>query len=213
MKELKFVNRQNELETLERLYQKEGFQFIPIYGRRRIGKTRLIQEFIKQKPAIYFFSDSVSESEQLKNIGRAVGEFFNDQILIDAGFKDWYQFFSYLQQKATKRLIVVIDEFPYLINSNPAISSIFQKGIDEYLKNSNIFMVIMGSSVGMMEKEVLHYKAPLYGRRTASMEIKEMNFSCLSEFFPDKKFDELVRIYSVFGTIPAYIGNLNFLNP
>jgi len=205
MKELKFVNRQNELETLERLYQKEGFQFIPIYGRRRIGKTRLIQEFIKQKPAIYFFSDSVSESEQLKNIGRAVGEFFNDQILIDAGFKDWYQFFSYLQQKATKRLIVVIDEFPYLINSNPAISSIFQKGIDEYLKNSNIFMVIMGSSVGMMEKEVLHYKAPLYGRRTASMEIKEMNFLCLSEFFPDKKFDELVRIYSVFGTIPAYI--------
>ncbi|MEJ5228158.1 ATP-binding protein, partial [Thermodesulfovibrio sp.] len=167
MGELKFINRKNELESLNRLYSKEGFQFVPIYGRRRVGKTRLIQEFIKDKPAIYYLADAVSEREQLKNLGKEVGIFFRDQILTEAGFKDWYQFFRYLKEKSKDRLILVIDEFPYLVNSNPAISSIFQKGIDQYLKDTQIFLILMGSSIGMMEKEVLHYKAPLYGRRTA----------------------------------------------
>ena len=116
---------------------------------------------------------------------------------MDAGFRDWYQFFSYMREKQKTRLIFVIDEFPYLVNSNPAISSIFQKGIDEYLKQSNVFLILTGSSIGMMEKEVLFYKAPLYGRRTASLEVKEMAFDALEEFFPDKDFEELVKIYSV----------------
>ena len=206
---MKFVNREDEISILERINQTEGFQFVPIYGRRRIGKTRLIQEFIKDKKAIYFLADSVSEIEQLRVIGRIVGEYFNDSILIDAGFKDWYQFFSYIREKHKGRLILVIDEFPYLVNSNPAISSIFQKGIDEYLKGCRISLILMGSSIGMMEKEVLFYKAPLYGRRTASIEIKEMTFNALIDFFPDKDFEELVKMYSVFGTIPAYIEKLN----
>jgi len=206
---LRFVDRQNELSFLEKSFQAEGFRFVPIYGRRRIGKTRLIQEFIKDKRAIYFLADSVSETEQLKNLGRIVGEYFSDSILMDAGFRDWYQFFSYVKEKQEKRLILVIDEFPYLVNSNPAISSIFQKGIDEYLKQSSIFLILMGSSIGMMEKEVLFYKAPLYGRRTASLEVKEMAFDVLKEFFPDKNFEEFVRIYSVMGAIPAYIEKIN----
>ncbi len=85
---------------------------------------------VKDKKAIYFLADSVSETEQLKNLGRVIGEFFKDSILESAGFKDWYQFFSYLKEKKTTRLIIVIDEFPYLVYSNPAISSIFQKGMN-----------------------------------------------------------------------------------
>lgn len=206
---MRFVDRENELSSLENLYAKKGFQFVPIYGRRRIGKTRLVQEFIRDKQALYFLADSVSETEQLRNMGRVIGEYFNDLILSGGGFKDWYQFFRYIRQKHTRRLIIVIDEFPYLINSNPAISSIFQKGIDEYLKETNIFLILMGSSIGMMEKEVLLYKAPLYGRRTASMEISEMRFDALKGFFPKKRFDELVKIFSVFGTVPAYIEKYN----
>jgi len=206
---LRFVNRQNELSFLEKTCRTKDFQFVPVYGRRRIGKTRLIQEFIKDKRAIYFLADSVSETEQLRNLGRIVGEYFNDSILTDAGFRDWYQFFSYIREKQKTRLIFVIDEFPYLVNSNPAISSIFQKGIDEYLKQSNVFLILAGSSIGMMEKEVLFYKAPLYGRRTASLEVKEMTFDALKEFFPGKDFEELVKIYSVMGAIPAYIEKIN----
>lgn len=206
---MRFVNRQNELSFLEKTCRTKDFQFVPVYGRRRIGKTRLIQEFIKDKRAIYFLADSVSETEQLRNLGRIVGEYFNDSILTDAGFRDWYQFFSYIREKQKTRLIFVIDEFPYLVNSNPAISSIFQKGIDEYLKQSNVFLILAGSSIGMMEKEVLFYKAPLYGRRTASLEVKEMTFDALKEFFPGKDFEELVKIYSVMGAIPAYIEKIN----
>ncbi len=206
---MRFINRHDELNFLEKLYRSKGFQFVPVYGRRRIGKTRLVQEFIKDKKAIYFFADSVPETEQLKNLGRIAGEYFKDPILISAGFKDWHQFFSYLKGKLSTRLIVVIDEFPYLVYSNPAISSIFQKGIDEHLKGTGIFLILMGSSIGMMEKEVLFYKAPLYGRRTASSEIREMPFDVLKEFFPGKGFSDLMKIYSTLGTIPAYIEKYN----
>lgn len=205
---MKFVNRQNKLSFLEKNYHTTGFKFIPIYGRRRIGKTRLIQEFIKDKKAIYFLADTVPETEQCKNLGRAVGEYFNDAILTDAGFKDWYQFFSYIRGK-NENLIIVIDEFPYLVNSNPAISSIFQKGIDEYLKETDIFLILMDSSIGMMEKEVLFHKALLYGRRTASLEVKEMPFSSLKGFFPGTTFEDNVKKYAVFGSVPAYIEKLN----
>ncbi len=202
---MKFVNREEELNLLGEKYKETGFQFVPVYGRRRIGKTRLIQEFIKDKKAIYFMADSVSETEQLRNLGTVVGEHFHDMILTSAGFKDWYQFFEYISEKTNDRLIAIIDEFPYLVNSNKAISSVFQKGIDQYLKKSNVFLILTGSSIGMMEKEVLFYKAPLYGRRTASLEVREMTFDALRKFFPHKNFVELVQIYSVFGNVPAYL--------
>jgi AAA+ ATPase superfamily predicted ATPase len=206
---MKFINRKEELSLLNRLYKEGRFQFIPLYGRRRVGKTRLVQEFIKDKPSIYFLADSVSEAEQLKNLGREMGGFFKDPFLSEVGFKDWYQFFEYLKRNAKKGLVLVIDEFPYLINSNKAISSIFQKGIDQYLKDTKIFLILMGSSIGMMEKEVLFYKAPLYGRRTGSLEVREMGFSALREFFPKKGMDELVSIYGVMGAIPAYLEKLD----
>ncbi|MBF0566716.1 MAG: ATP-binding protein [Nitrospirae bacterium] len=205
---MRFVNRKDELIILNGFYREDKFQFIPIYGRRRAGKTRLVQEFIKDKPAIYFLADSVAEREQLRNLGREVGVFFDD-ILAQRGFDDWHQFFDYLKGKINKRTILVIDEFPYLVNSNKGISSVFQKGIDEYLKDTKLFLILMGSSVGMMEKEVLFYKAPLYGRRTGSLEMKEMAFGCLKEFFPKKNMDELVSIFGVIGTIPAYLEKLN----
>lgn len=202
---MNFVNREKELETLENAYRKPGFQFIPLYGRRRIGKTRLVREFLRDKRSIYFHADSASEKEQLKNLGRIVGTFTQDSILTYAGFRDWYQLFDYFKIKFERRLIFVIDEFPYLANANPAISSIFQKGIDDVLSQSDMFLILMGSSIGMMEKEILFYKAPLFGRRTGSLEVPEMRFCALRDFFPGQRFEDLVRIYSIFGAVPAYL--------
>ncbi|MBI1994524.1 MAG: ATP-binding protein, partial [Deltaproteobacteria bacterium] len=115
-----FINREVELAMLDKLYRSPGFQFVPIYGRRRIGKTRLVREFMAGKKAIYFLADSIPDSEQLKLLGRAVGEYFSDTILADAGFKNWYQFFAYLRDKHAGRLVLVVDEFPYLVNANQA---------------------------------------------------------------------------------------------
>lgn len=205
----KFVNREAELRQLNQWYAQPSFSFIPIYGRRRIGKTRLIQEFIQDKPSIFYLADALAENAQLKAIGQQVGIHFEDTILQDSGFKDWEQLFTYLEGKAKKRMAVVFDEFPYLVNANKAISSVFQKGIDQHLKNTPVFLILLGSSIGMMEREVLLHKAPLYGRRTGSLEIKEMPFAALTEFFPQKSFDELVHIYTVCGTIPAYLEKLD----
>lgn len=206
---MRFVDRKSELAVLLRAFNGSGFQFIPVYGRRRVGKTRLVQEFIEGKDAVYFLADRIAETEHLKSLGRIVGERFRDTILEEAGFRDWQQFFRYLKEKERGRLVFVIDEFPYLVNSNKAISSIFQKGIDQHLRHSNLFLILMGSSIGMMEKEVLLYKAPLYGRRTGSLEIKEMPFDSLYDFFPGKPFDELMAIHAVFGMIPAYLEKVN----
>lgn len=202
---MQFVDRKAELAVLERVYRDQGFQFIPVYGRRRVGKTRLLQEFIRGKEAIYFLADRIAETEQLKGLGQMGGDHFDDPILKDVGFRDWQQVFRYLKEKTVGRLVIFVDEFPYLVTSNKAVSSIFQKGIDEHLKQTDVFLVLMGSSIGMMEKEVLFYKAPLYGRRTGSLEVREMPFQSLYECFPDRPFDDLMAIYTVFGMIPAYL--------
>jgi uncharacterized protein len=206
---MKFVDRKEELQRLEGLYLEEEFHFIPVYGRRRIGKTRLIAEFIKGKPAIFYMADSVAEVEQLRNLARTVGEFFDDPFLVESGFKDWYQFFEYMRRNVKRRMVLIIDEFPHLVHSNKAISSIFQKGIDQYLKETPLFLILMGSSVGMMEREVLFQKAPLYGRRTGELELGEMSFNTLKECFSAKKLDELVAIYGVMGAVPAYLEKLD----
>ncbi len=203
---MKFVNRREELAFLERCYAKKGFQFVPLHGRRRVGKTRLVREFIRDKRALYFMADSITEGEQLRNLARETGDLFSDPLLAENGYRDWYQFFRYIKEKAGReRLIVVIDGFPYLVNANHAISSIFQKGIDEILHNSPVFLILLGSSIGMMEREVLFSKAPLYGRRTASLEIKEMNFAALQEFFPHSTFSQRLAIFGVVGAVPAYL--------
>lgn len=203
---MKFVNRQEELAFLEKIHAANGFQFVPLYGRRRVGKTRLVREFLRDKEGIYFLADSTSEHEQLKTLGREVGEHFGDTILAGSGFRDWQQFFAYLAEKSrTKRMVLVIDEFPYLVTANGAISSIFQKWIDTLLRETQLFLILMGSSIGMMEEEVLFQKAPLYGRRTASLEVAEMAFPALAEFFPGLSLERRVALYSLFGAIPAYL--------
>ena len=207
---MQFVNRGEELAFLNRYWNESGFQFVPLYGRRRVGKTRLVREFLHGKRGIYFMADSVSEREQLKNLGREVGELFGDTILMESGFRDWQQFFAYISEKSrSERLVLVIDEFPYLVYANSAISTIFQKGIDTQLKETNLFLVLMGSSIGMMEQEVLFSKAPLYGRRTASLEVREMAFSAVEEFFPGLSLEQRVGLYAIFGAIPAYLERVN----
>ncbi|NIM14062.1 MAG: AAA family ATPase [Candidatus Aminicenantes bacterium] len=206
----KFINRIAELEFLESIYASSGFQFVPIYGRRRIGKTELVKEFLKNKKGIYYLADTLAEKDQLVFLGKSVGEFFDDMILKEQGFNDWYSFFKYLKLKTPalkmkEKLVVVIDEFPYLARTNSAISSVFQKGIDDYLKETDIFLILLGSSIGMMEKEVLNYKAPLYGRRTGSLKVEEMPFFEIKDFFPDKSCEELLDIYTVCGMVPGYM--------
>jgi len=201
----KFIDRKFELEFLNDRWNKPGSQFIVVYGKRRIGKTELIKEFIKNKNTIYFICDRTTEKENLRNLGRIAGNKFESSIVAENGFNDWYQFFNFLKDELRGKIIVAIDEFPYLFSSNKAISSIFQKGWDEILKDLPVFLILCGSSITMMLKETIAYDAPLYGRKTEQIFLKPLSFYDAWDFFPDLSFDDFIKVYTVCGGIPLYL--------
>jgi AAA+ ATPase superfamily predicted ATPase len=198
-----FINRTNELSALEKAYQANKAACVILYGRRRVGKTELIKQFLQNKISLYFLADRLSERENLRALTRLAGNLFDDPFL--AEFRDWYTFFAYLKAKITRKTILVIDELPYLFETNKALSSVFQKGWDETLRHLPVVLILCGSSIGMMEREALAYGSPLYGRRTGQMLVRPLSFADFSIFFPALDFDRRLEIFAVSGGIPAYI--------
>ncbi len=198
-----FINREDELAFLEGKWKEKRSQLIILWGKRRVGKTELVKKFVHDKPHIYFLSERSLEFEQLKRFSNAVGQFFKEPLLETRGFGEWEESFKYLKDK-NQRLVLAIDEFPYLIQSNPAIPSLFQKAWDEYWSKSNLYLILLGSSIAMMETEVLGYKAPLYGRRTGQWRIDPMSFESAGEFRKGKHFEDKLLHFSVAGGVPAY---------
>ena len=162
---MKFIGRQRELESLEREYQKDS-SFVVIYGRRRVGKTTLIKEFIKSKLAFYFLATEEVESQSIKRLSGVVSRVTRNPLLQRAAFSDWLDLFHIIAEfRPEEKKVLVIDEFPYLVKSNPAFPSILQNAWDEVLKDSNVMLILCGSLIGMMQKHALSYDSPLYGRR------------------------------------------------
>ncbi|MBN1618918.1 ATP-binding protein [Candidatus Dojkabacteria bacterium] len=204
------INRIEELKALRIRWRNKKPEFAIIYGKRRVGKTTLIKEFIKNKPSLYFLGDNRNEITILRDLGRAVGTYFKDISLEKNGFSEWLEFFEYIGKTVKKRFILAIDEYPYLVQSNKALSSIFQKGWDEYLsQNPNIFIILCGSSISMMEEETLAHKSPLFDRRTMQILLKPLNFRQTSAFFPKVPFEKRFAIYSMLGGMPAYLILMN----
>ncbi len=198
-----FLNRTKELAFLEEKWREPKPQLIVLWGKRRVGKTELVKQFIKDIPHVYFLSESTNETEQLKRFSNAVGQFFREPLLTTRGFAGWEESFRYIKEKK-QRFVLVIDEFPYLIESNRAIPGLFQKAWDEYWSTSNIYLVLLGSSISMMETEVLGYRAPLYGRRTCQWRIDPMTFQSVGGFRKGKSFEDRLLHYALAGGIPAY---------
>lgn len=196
------------MKFLEERYKKAGFEFIPIYGRRRIGKTELILQFIKNKRAIYFLATAGTKKENIERFKAASSQ----SIELSAVKEDWEPIFEYIKNHTRQKIIIVIDEFPYLIESEKGLPSTFQAIVDLHLKNSRIFLILSGSSLSMMYKEVLTYKAPLYGRRTGQIHLNRLRFKDVVKFF-DKPFEEIIEIYSVCGGVPAYLNEFRANKP
>lgn len=201
---MKFVNRKEELAFLEKKWNENKAQLIVIYGKRRVGKTELSIHFAKDKEHIYFLCERVSSDRQLKKFTEAVGIYFKDDFLPPNGFNDWEIALRYIAKK-DKKIALIIDEFPYLAETDTAVPSTFQKVWDLYLKDSKVCLILLGSSISMMEKTILFYKAPLYGRRTAQLLIKPFRIKDIIETFPEKDFEEILSIYSVVGGVPLYL--------
>ncbi|MEK6816789.1 MAG: ATP-binding protein [Nanoarchaeota archaeon] len=201
-----FIDRKEELSALETHYKRKSHQLFIIYGRRRVGKTELIKHFIKSKPHIYFLADTRKDIFNIKELQSLMSSLLDAPLFEKAKFGDWYELFEgFTNELGKKQIVMVIDEFPYLIRANKSITSIFQKVIDEILSKTNIFLILCGSSISMMENEVLAYKSPLYGRRTGQWKLDPLAFKFVREFFPRYSMADLIRLYAVTDAIPLYL--------
>lgn len=202
---MQFINREIELNNLKERWKRGSAEFFIIYGRRRVGKTELIKQFITDKPSVYFMADKRSQKDQLRELGRLFGKQFNDDLLFKNGFNEWLEVFQYLKKNVKNSFIFAVDEYPYLTELDSSISSIFQKGWDEYLKDSKVFLILSGSSISMMESEALSQRSPLFGRRTGQALIKPLNFKQSFQFFKEKNFEDFLKVYTICGGMPAYL--------
>ena len=206
-----FYCREQELAKLNRRYADDQFECVVIYGRRRVGKTAIIKEFCKDKPAIFFSALNATAQENLESLSSAIFEYQHPDLA--GNDAPVYPSFDAALQEITRlaesqRIIFVIDEYPYLAKAYKSFSSRLQHIIDHTWQNSKLFLILCGSSMSFMEKQVLGYESPLYGRRTAQFKLEALHYREIKAFHPILSPEQLSLIYGITGGIPHYINKL-----
>jgi uncharacterized protein len=214
-----FVGRETELQLLDRLWTRPGATLLILYGRRRVGKTRLLTYWLRQGNAgqtqqeqvprrvLYWVAEPSSARDQLRSFSQAVYNFANPQAPApeDFTYANWQQAWQQVAALAqNERLGLLLDEFTYLLEIDPSIAGQLQNVWDQTLSRANLFLVICGSHLGMMLRHTLSYQAPLYGRATAQLRLPPLPFGMTARYFPNFDADERVAIYAIWGGIPAY---------
>lgn len=205
-----FYCREEELRTMNNRYKKDRFECVVIYGRRRVGKTALINEFCKGKPTVYFSALNASSQENLEALSKAIYTCQNSDSTSTPTYRSYEDALEAITGMAMeKRLVFVIDEYPYLAKAEKSISSRLQHIIDHSWQGSRIYLILCGSSMSFMEYQVLGYESPLYGRRTAQFKIQALTYREITEFHPELKAADQALLYGVTGGIPHYINKLD----
>ena len=205
-----FYCREEELRTMNNRYKKGHFECVVIYGRRRVGKTALINEFCKGKPTVYFSALNASSQENLEALSKAIYTCQNSDSTSAPTYRSYEDALEAITGMAMeKRLVFVIDEYPYLAKAEKSISSRLQHIIDHSWQGSRIYLILCGSSMSFMEYQVLGYESPLYGRRTAQFKIQALTYREITEFHPELKAADQALLYGVTGGIPHYINKLD----
>lgn len=200
-----FIGREREVAALDRLYESNKFEFAVIYGRRRVGKTALINHFIDNKEAIYFMGVESNEKQNLENFSKSIIE-YSSGIEAETSFLSFQAALEYVFKLAEKkRFILAIDEYPYVARSSKSLASTLQLLIDKYKDTSQLMLILCGSSMSYMEDEVLAYKSPLYGRRTAQMKIFPFSFDEACRYLKNYSDEDKALAYGIVGGTPQYL--------
>lgn len=202
-----FVGREAELKFLEQRYHTRNGQLIVLYGRRRVGKTETLRQFCKGKPHVFFACRECTDRLQLKTFSERM---LREDILAKqyvSQFSDWEQAFRAVLDLpyGDQKKLLVIDEFPYMCKDNPSIPSILQNLWDEVLRDANVMLILCGSAMSFIEKDLLAEKNPLYGRATGIYKMTEMGFYDAIQFFPNYSDRDKVLAYAILGGIPHYL--------
>ena len=199
-----FIGRTSELATLNAELERSS-GFVVIYGRRRVGITTLIKEFIKDKRAFYFLATTESEAQSMKRFAGVLSRTTKTPMLSKVTFTDWLDLFQVVaDDHPDEKKVLVIDEFPYLVKTNPDFPSILQNAWDEVLKDHNVMLVLCGSLISMMKKHALAYDSPLYGRRTAQIRLMPLQFTDVYAA-QNLSFEQAVEQYAITGGVPKYM--------
>lgn len=204
-----FIGREAELEFLEERYHSARAELIVLYGRRRIGKTELLRQFAKGKNVVFYACTECTAAEQLARFSKRLLASGMSAARYVSSFGDWEQAFRSIADLPGERKLLIIDEFPYMAVSQPSIPSILQNLWDEFLAQENVMLILCGSSLSFMERELLAEKNPLYGRATGIYRLHPLSFAEVRQFFPQSTFNEQLVYYSIVGGIPHYLRQLS----
>jgi len=209
-----FIGRKNELAALERAYAQPRAALIPVYGRRRVGKTQLILQFCLSKPHIYYAATQGTRAFQIRTFLRAAAEGLGRSWLAQSAVEDWQEALKLAvgaaSERRAPRLVLVLDEFQWLCETAPELPSILQQLWDQYWqRDEGLMLILCGSYVGFMERAVLGSKSPLFGRRTGQIVLEPFGYQEAAEFHPRWSLEDRARAYFVCGGIPAYLRALS----
>jgi AAA+ ATPase superfamily predicted ATPase len=200
-----FIDRGRELAFLEKRFQSGRAELVVVYGRRRVGKTFLLRRFLAGKRGVYFVVTRLGDI--LRELSEAMGEQLGVHPPLLRSYRELFKYVA--EQCRESRLVLVIDEFQRLAEHDPAFLMELQAAWDEFLRDTKVFLVLSGSSVGVVERAALSSSSPIFGRRTGQLKVKPFAFSCAKEFTPGWPCEDKVRGYAVFGGTPAYLSLLD----
>ena len=200
---MNFIGRTQELKKLSKVINNDSQQFALIYGRRRVGKSELVKRALKQcdAKAVYYECKQVSEASNTASLSDILSETMN---LPKLGYTSIETLLKYIfELSEQEKIVLVLDEYPYLKRDVKGMDSILQALLDTYKDRSHLTLIILGSFVETM-KSLLEHKNPLYGRADLTIDLKQMDYYESAAFYPDFSDEDKVRIYAVFGGIPYY---------
>ena len=203
-----FIGRVSEMNELEQRWQRGQFEFGVVYGTRRIGKTTLLQEFVKGKNAFYFQARKADEKDNLNAFSR---EFRKSQGLDEhVSYNSFSDAFDSIADRSKKqRMILIIDEIAYLCQKSKALLSLLQFYIDGAFREAKLMIILSGSNVSFMEEILNNRNDPLYQRATFQIHLEKMPFGEARQFVADSTADEQVQYLGLFGPHPYYLGMID----
>lgn len=202
-----FIGREAELKFLQDKFDNENGQLVVLYGRRRVGKTETLREFCKGKQHVFYSCTQSTDKVQLSKFSKHILKEDIPAKQYISEFADWESAFRSVLDFpfGDQKKLLIIDEFPYMCKGNKSIPSVLQNLWDAELKDKNVMIVLCGSAMSFIEKELLAEKNPLYGRATGIYKMTEMGFYDAIKFFPNYSDKDKVLAYSILGGIPHYL--------
>ena len=202
---MNFFDRQDELKALRSAYEEPGASLFILYGRRRLGKTTLLRRFAQGRPAVYHVADRAAEADARRFLAASMARGLKEPTLGQVEYPDWYALLSaYDRFRPAQKSILILDEYQYLAEVQPAFSSFLQRWWDEHWKAAPVMIVLCGSALSMMHRETLSRSSPLYGRRTGQWLLRPLRFQDMAQFFPARPAREIAALWSLVGGVPYY---------